>query len=245
MLGTLSERCRGQTLHICDISALTLMHMKWNIGYGKKSKHNVLTTPPWTDPTRWRHFMAMNIINLLSLLLSLNHYEYHLTLKRHVKYIIRNEKATPTSLKALPNCLYTPFCLHTTIWHHLNANIKKKIKCFLTLRGLSLFFKIPPISNTLHQRLCCIYFGHRSLSWTQTWLLLWHGVLLVPTCLPWLESLQVLCRIKSNAVLFLFWLELGQRKWSHWMLAPATPQISSFAARETTQLPTRLRGRSH
>ena len=58
------------------------------------------------------------------------------------------KKATPTSLKALPHCPYTPFCLHTTICHHSNAKKKKKIKCPLTLRGLSLFFKILPISNT-------------------------------------------------------------------------------------------------
>ena len=67
------------------------------------------------------------------------------------------------------------------------------------LRGLSLFLKMFPISNT-----GVIYFGHRLLSLPQTWLLSRHGVLLLPTCLPGLESLQALCRINSNAVLSLF-----------------------------------------
>ena len=59
-------------------------------------------------------------------------------------------------------------------------------------------------SHFQHWRLYCIYFGHHSLSLSQTWLLFRHGALLLPTCLPGLESPQVLCRIKSNAVLSLF-----------------------------------------
>ena len=72
-----------------------------------------------------------------------------------------------------------------------------------------------------------------------------HGVLLLPTCLPGLESPQALRRINSNAVLSLFWLQLGQTKRPHCMLAPATPTIWGFTAREMSQLCTRLRGRSH
>ena len=51
-------------------------------------------------------------------------------------------------------------------------------------------------SHFQHWHLYCIYFGHSSLSLPQTWLLFRHGVLLLPTCLPGLESLQALCRIK-------------------------------------------------
>ena len=61
----------------------------------------------------------------------------------------------------------------------------------LTLRALSLFFKILPISNVGDY---CIYFGHRSLSLPQTWLLFRHEVLLPPTCLPGLES-QIKCSV--------------------------------------------------
>ena len=89
------------------------------------------------------------------------------------------------------------------------------------------------------------YFGHRSISLPQTWLLFRRGVLLLPSLLPGLESPQVLRKIKSNAVLSLFWLELGQKKWPHCMLAPATPTISGFKAGEMTQEPSRARGRGH
>ena len=69
-----------------------------------------------------------------------------------------------------------------------------------------------------------------------------HGVLLLSTWLPGLESPQALHRIKSIAVLSLFCLEL---KWFHCMLAPATPMILDYASREITQLPPRLHGRGH
>ena len=85
-----------------------------------------------------------------------------------------------------------------------------------------MFFKILPIS---------IYLGHRSLSLPQTWLLFQHGVLLLPTCLSGLESPQALCRIKLNAVLSLFWLELGQTKWPHCIMAPAKENASGTHGR--------------
>ena len=149
-----------------------------------------ITTPtPLTPCTTFCcRLMTMNIINFDEVC-------------RIYNSVIAMKKATPTSLKALPHCPYTPFCLHTTICHHSHAKKKKKIKCPLTLRGLSLFFKILPISNT---GFYCIYFAHRSLSLPQTWLLFRHGVLLLPTRLPGLESLQPLRGIKSNAVLSLF-----------------------------------------
>ena len=105
------------------------------------------------------------------------------------------------------------------------------IVCYLNPYSTELVFQISP--HFQHRRL---YFGHRSLSLPQTWLLFRHGVLLLPTCLPGLESPQALCRIKSNAVLSLFWLELGQTKWPH-VLVPTTPTISGFAAREMPQVP--------
>ena len=37
----------------------------------------------------------------------------------------------------------------------------------------------------------------------------------------------------------------GQTKRPYYMLAPATPTILGFTAREMSQLPTRLRGRGH
>ena len=45
------------------------------------------------------------------------------------------------------------------------------------------------------------------------------------------------CRINSNTVLSLFWLQLRQ--------TPAKPTILGFTAREMSQLPTRLCGRGH
>ena len=71
-----------------------------------------------------------------------------------------------------------------------------------------------------HWCLYCIYFGHHSLSVPQTCLLFQHGVLLQPTCV---------------------WLQLGQTKRPHCMLATAIPMISGFKVREMSQLPTRLR----
>ena len=76
-------------------------------------------------------------------------------------------------------------------------------------------------------------------------LLFRHGVLLLPTCLPGLESLKALSRIKWNVVLSLFWLEQGQTKWPHCMLAPATLKTSGFTAREMPQVPSRACGRGH
>ena len=114
------------------------------------------------------------------------------------------------------------------------------IRSELTLRRLSLFFKI--LSHLQHWCLCCIYFGHHSLSLLQTWLLFRHGILLLPTCLSGLESPQALRRINSNAVVSLFWLQLGQTNQPRCMLASATPMISSSTAREISQLLTRLRG---
>ena len=96
-----------------------------------------------------------------------------------------------------------------------------------------------------HWRLHCIYFGHCSLSLPQIWLLFRHGVLLLPPCLLGLESPQALCRIKSNAVLSLFWLELWGKKWPRCMLVPAKPMISGFTAREMTQVHTRACGGGH
>ena len=93
----------------------------------------------------------------------------------------------------------------------------------LTLRGLSLFFKILPISNAGDSAayiLATVRFFYPKL--------FRHGVLLLPTCLPGLESPQALHRIKSNAVLSLFWLELGQTKWPHCMLGPAIPMFAGF-----------------
>ena len=103
----------------------------------------------------------------------------------------------------------------------------------------SRFFPSPTLASLLH------IFGHRSLSLPQSWLLFQHGVLLLPTWLPGLKSPQAPCRIKSNAVLSLFWLELWQTKLPHCMLEPATPTISDFTAREMPQVSTRAHGRGH
>ena len=65
------------------------------------------------------------------------------------------------------------------------------------------------------------------LSLPQTWVLFQRGVLLLPTYLPGLESPQALRRIKSNAVLSLL-TKLGQTKWPHCMLLPATPTRFQF-----------------
>ena len=67
-----------------------------------------------------------------------------------------------------------------------------------------------------------------TLSLPQTWLLFWHEVLLVPTCLLGLESCQVLRRIDSNAVLSLLWLQLGQTKQQPCMLAPMISEMSQL-----------------
>ena len=74
---------------------------------------------------------------------------------------------------------------------------------YLTLRGLSLFFKILPVSNT-GDSIAYILVTVHFLYLPQTWFLFRHGVLLPPTCLLGLESPQALRKIKSNAVLSLF-----------------------------------------
>ena len=71
-------------------------------------------------------------------------------------------------------------------------------------------------SHFQHWRLYYRYLGHQSLPVPQAWLLFWHGVLLLLTCLSGLESSQVLHRINSNAALSPFWQQLGQKL----MLAP-------------------------
>ena len=71
------------------------------------------------------------------------------------------------------------------------------------LEGWACFSKCFPFPIP-YWHLCCIYFVHCSLSLPQTWLLFRHGVLLLPTCLPGLESPQALRRINSNAVLSLY-----------------------------------------
>ena len=81
----------------------------------------------------------------------------------------------------------------------------------VTLTGLSLFFKSFPFLNT------GISVAPPFTLSTQTWLLFWHGVLLLPPWLPGLESPQALCRTNSNTVFSLFWLQLGQTKWPHYM----------------------------
>ena len=83
------------------------------------------------------------------------------------------------------------------------------------------------------------------LSLPQTWVLFQRGVLLLPTYLPGLKSPQAHRRIKPNAVLSLFWLELEQTKWPHCMLVPATPMISDFTRRKMPQVHTRVRGQGH
>ena len=98
-----------------------------------------------------------------------------------------------------------------------------------------MIFKLASLSD-----LCCIYFDHHSLYVPQTWLLFWHGVLLPPTFLLRLESLQVLRRTNSNVVFSLYWLQLGQTKLPHYILAPAKHAISGFTAKEMSQLHTRM-----
>ena len=82
----------------------------------------------------------------------------------------------------------------------------------LTLKGLSLFFKI----LSKHWCLCGIYFVYCSLSLLlQTWLLIRHGVLLLPTCLPGLERPQALIGINSNAMLSFFDCSWGKQNDTH------------------------------
>ena len=84
------------------------------------------------------------------LLLSLNDYEF-INIEEVCEIynsVFTMKKATPTSLKALPHCPYTLFCLYATICHHSRTKHFLKIKHALTLRGQTLFFKILPISNT-------------------------------------------------------------------------------------------------
>ena len=71
----------------------------------------------------------------------------------------------------------------------------------LTLRGLSLFLKMFPISNIA--------------AYISVPLNLAPFLTLSTTCLPGLESPQVLRWINSNAVLSLFWQQLGQTKQLH------------------------------
>ena len=112
----------------------------------------------------------------------------------------------------------------------------------LTLRALSLFFKLLPISNTgisAADILATVSFLYPKLGHFS------DRVLLLATCLLGRESPHALHRTISNTFFSLIWLQLRQTKQPHCMLAPATPTISGFPARKMTQLPTRLRGQGH
>ena len=119
--------------------------------------------------------------------------------------------------KALLPCQYIPFCFYQT---YAIILMQKKIKwALITVRGLSLFFKLLPISNT---SVCAAYSYLATIHFR-------HGVLLLLICL----------------LIELIWLQLGQTKWPHCMLAPATNTISGFKGRKMSQLPTRLCGQGH
>ena len=85
------------------------------------------------------------------------------------------------------------------------------------LKGLSLFFKILPISNT---SVCAAY----NLATIQFAYWDWKV---------------------SKRFIGLIWLQQGQIKQPHYTLAPATNTISNFIGREMSQLPTRLCGQGH
>ena len=115
----------------------------------------------------------------------------------------------------------------------------------LTLRGLSLFFKFLPISNTgnsIAYILATVHFLYPKIgSFSDMECYFYHLAYRdwkVPKCFVALNQM-------SNAVLSLFWLELWQTKWPHCMLVPATPMISDFTAREMPQVPTRACGQGH
>ena len=79
----------------------------------------------------------------------------------------------------------------------------------LTLSGLSLFLKMFPISNTGRSGvyiLATVQFLYPKLG-----SFFRHGVLLLPTCLLWLESPQSLCRTNSNSVFSLFDCNWGKQ----------------------------------
>ena len=97
-----------------------------------------------------------------------------------------------------------------------------KYKNLMSLQHWACFFKLLPISNTGDSTayiLATVHFLYPKLG-----SFFRHGALLLPTCLQGLES-----RIKSNAVLSLFWLELGQPKWPLCMLVSAKPTTSARA----------------
>ena len=95
----------------------------------------------------------------------------------------------------------------------------------------SKFFPFPTLASLLH-----IFWPPFTFS-TQIWFLFEYWVLLLPTCLPGLKSPQAIRRTNWNAVLSLFWLQLGQTKQPYCMLTLATPTISEFTAMEMSQLP--------
>ena len=98
---------------------------------------------------------------------------------------------------------WTPQSSHKDTFFSINlVLVNDTIAKVLTLRAVSLFFKILPISNVGDSIAYII--GHRSLSLPKTWFLFRHEVLLSPTCLPGLESPQALRRMKSNAVFSFF-----------------------------------------
>ena len=73
---------------------------------------------------------------------------------------------------------------------------------------------------------CCTYLGHRSHSVPQIWLLFLHGVLVLATCLPGLESQQGLLQVQCSPLL----PATEANKRPHCMLAPATPTIPNVVS---------------
>ena len=97
------------------------------------------------------------------------------------------------------------------------------VQCKITGHSLDLSDNV--LYDWLFPHTDCIYFGHCLLSLPQTWLLFRHGVLLLPTCLPDSKVAKRFVGLNQTSTIP---LELGQKKWPHCMLAPATPTISGF-----------------
>ena len=109
----------------------------------------------------------------------------------------------------------------------------------LTLRGLSLFLLISNTGVSAAYILVTVHFLYSKLGSLSDMEYYFYQLAYWASKVPkrFIGLFQMQCSPS--------WLQHGQTKQPHYMLAPATLTILGFTAREMSRLPTRLRGQRH
>ena len=119
--------------------------------------------------------------------------------------------------------------------------IQDLVNCSLTIRGLSLYFKILPISNTgdsIAYNVATVHFLYPKLGSFSDMEYYFHQLACWDSKVPkrFIRSNQMQCSPSFDC-------GTGANKMTPLHVAPATPTISGFTARKMPQVPTRARGR--